>query len=281
MKIKEIIGVFAAAMLILFFCGCVTDYRAEAAENAREYLLENMEGLTVLQQNYIRYNKPIILNTVLWNSTVPDAMEDAHIITRHERHVYKDPNRDMMMHCFGWRVPGMDKDIYVVGTAQRDYRFWEADRIILRSRTKEDIAGMTIRKKAMLFAISAVPDMKGKLFHRVRYAPPAVHRSLFILDLKTKNENWKDYLKQVKVEEPVQISAIWIDPDTNKRFVVTGVTGEANLNDWKPLKMFELTEEETKVYIGSKYTVYPDDSNDPFLKQKEMLKGKAKEKSPK
>ena len=147
MKLKQTIGIFAGMLLILFFSGCVTDYRAEAAENAREYLLKNMEGLTVLQQNYVRYNDPVILNTMLWANVVPPAMPDAHIVARHERNVYKDTTRDMMMHCFGWRVPGMDKDIYVVGTAQRDYRFWEADRIILRSRTKEDIAGMTIRKK--------------------------------------------------------------------------------------------------------------------------------------
>ena len=281
MKLNQITGIFAGVLAILFLSGCITSNREEAAENAREYLLKNAEGLTVLQKNYIRYNDPVILNTTLWENVVPSAMPDAHIVARHERNVYKDPGRDMMIYCFGWRVPGMDKDIYVVGTAQRNYRFWEADRIVLRSRTKEDIAGMKIRKKAMLFAISAAPDMKGKIFHRVRYAPPAVHKTMFILDLKTKNENWKDYLNQVKVEEPVQISAIWIDPDTKKHLVVTGVADKANLDDWKPLKMSELTEEETKVYIGSKYTVYPDNTADPFLIQKEMLKGKAKEKAQK
>ena len=267
MKIKEIIGVFAAAMLILFSCGCVTDYRAEAAENAREYLLENMEGLTVLQQNYIRYNKPIILNTVLWNSTVPDAMEDAHIITRHERHVYKAPNRDMMMHCFGWRVPGMDKDILVVGTAQRDFRFWEVNRIVLRNQKKEDLAGMKIRRKAMAFAVLAFPDLKGKILSRIRFAEPDVHKSLFILDPPAKSEktdSWMDFLKMANQKEPLQISAVWVDPENGNRYVVVGTSEDPKLEQWTPVRATELTEKETRVYIGSKYTVFAEDSEDPF-----------------
>ena len=51
MKIKTIIGLTAVVML-LFLTGCVTDYRAEAAENARKYLIDNMDGLSVLQQNF-------------------------------------------------------------------------------------------------------------------------------------------------------------------------------------------------------------------------------------
>lgn len=267
MKIKDIIGVFAAAFLILFSSGCATDYRAEAAENAREYLLKNMEGLSVLQQNYIRYNDPIILNSVLWNSIVPSFMPDAHIIARHERNVYKDPRRDMLMQCFGWRVPGMDKDIFVVGTAQRDFRFWEVNRIVLRSRNKENLAGMRIRKKAMLHAITSNPDLKGKIFHKVRYAEPEVHTSMFILDQPKKQQNsdsWMDFLKMNHIQEPLQISAVWDDPATKKKIVIVGISSDEKLEKWMPLKAVELTEKEAKIYLGSKYTVYSDDSEDPF-----------------
>lgn len=266
MKIKTIIGLTAVVML-LFLTGCVTDYRAEAAENARKYLLDNMDGLSVLQQNFIRYNDPIILNTLLWKSTVPEIIGDAHIVTRHERNRYMNPEMDMMMHCFGWRVPGMDKDILVVGTAQRDYRFWEVNRIVLRSRQKEDLAGMRIRSKAMNFAIMGLPDLKGRIFHRVRYTPPAVHKSLFILDQPEKvytKDSWMDFLKMANEKEPIQISAVWIDPDTKKRIVVVGITNDDELNTWRPLRISELTEKETKTYIGSKYTVYPKDNEDPF-----------------
>lgn len=267
MKIKAITGIIAVAAVVLLLTGCVIDYRAEAADKAREYLLDNMEGLTVLQQNYIRYNNPVILNKKLWDSTVPDVMPDEHIITRHERNKYKNPNMDMMMQCFGWRVPGMNKDILVVGTAQRDFRFWEVNRIVLRSREKEDLAGMKIRSKAMNFAIIALPDLKGKIFHRVRYATPAVHKSLFILDQPKKDfskDSWMDFLQIVKDREPIQVSAVWIDPATKKRIVVIGLSGDEELNSWYPVRLTELSEEETKTYIGSKYTVFAKDKDDPF-----------------
>ncbi|MBQ9772238.1 MAG: hypothetical protein IJW23_10485 [Lentisphaeria bacterium] len=270
MKRKQIIGIFAGILTILFFAGCATDFRAEAAEEAREYLLKNMEGLTVLQQNYIRYNDPIILNTTLWNSVVPSPIPDAHIVARHERNVYTDPRRDMMMHCFGWRVPGMDRDIYVVGTAQRNFQFWEADRIVLRSREKADLAGMKLRRKAMSFALSAYPELKGKIFHRVRYAEPEVHTSLFFLDQPSGYKRWDSFLNQIRQKEPIQVSAVWIDPETNNRIIVMGTSREENLNDWRPLRTYELSEDEAKVYIGSKYTVYPEDEEDPFFRQKKV-----------
>ena len=277
MKLKQIIGIFAGVLTILFFAGCATDYRAEAAENAREYLLKNMEGLSVLQQNYIRYNDPIILNTTLWNSILPPSIPDAHIIARHERNVYTAPGRDMMMHCFGWRVPGMDRDIYVVGTAQRNFQFWEADRIVLRSREKEDLAGMKLRKKAMYFAFSAYPELKGRIFHRVRYAEPEIHTSLFIQD-QQKQKSWDDFLNQINLKEPIQVSAVWVDPETNNRIIVMGISQDEKLDTWFPLRAYELSEKEAKVYIGSKYTVYPDDDKDPFFRQKkEESEGKTEE----
>ena len=267
MKLKQIIGIFAGVLAILFFAGCATDYRADAAENAKEYLLENMEGLSVLQQNYIRYNDPIILNTVLWKNVVSSAPDYAHIVARHRRNVYSDPRRDMMMHCFGWRVPDMDKDIYVVGTAQRNFQFWEPNRIILRSRDKEDIAGIKIKKKAMLFAISAYPELKGKIYNRVRFAAPDIHTSIFVPDQPVVQKKWDDFLNQVKQKEAFQVSAVWIDPETNNRIIVMGTAKEENLDDWVPMRAYELSETEAKVYIGSKYTVYPDDSEDPFSAQ--------------
>lgn len=284
MKIKEFTGIMAAVMGLLLLTGCVRDYRADAAENAREYLLDNMEGLSVLQRNFIRYNDPIILNTTLWINIVPTIMPDAHIVARHERNVYFDSRRDMMMHCFGWRVPGLEKDILVVGTAQRDFRFWKVNRIVMRSREKDDLAGMKIRMKAMSFAMLAYPELQGRIFHRVRYAPPEVHKSLFILEQPSKMQNaesWMDFLKKSDLKEPLQISAVWIDPVTKKRIVVIGISGDENLVSWSPVRAAELTEEEAKVYIGSKYTVFPKDSEDPFSRsfKKEESRGRKTEAS--
>ena len=74
------------------------------------------------------------------------------------------------------------------------------------------------------------------------------------------------------------MSAVWVDPETNNRIVVMGITGKANLDDWKPVRAYELSEKEAKTYIGSKYTVYPADSEDPFVQQKKgEFDGKAGE----
>lgn len=280
MKIKSVIGIFSAFFALLLFTGCVRDYRAEAAEDAREYLLKNMEGLSVLQQNFIRYNDPIILNTTLWESVVPAMIQDAHIVTRHERNIYKDRRLDMMMHCFGWRVPGMEKDILVVGTAQRDFRFWEVNRIVMRSREKVDQAGMKIRTKALSYAVLAYPGLEGSLLHRVRFTTPAVHTTLFILDQpvkEQKSDSWLDFLKMSEIEEPLQVSAVWTDPVTKRSIVVIGVSADKELTTWTPVRTAELTEKESKTYIGSKYTVFPKDSEDPFsqsFKKEESKKRK-------
>ena len=270
MKLKQIIGIFAGVLAILFFAGCATDYRAEAADDAKEYLLKNMEGLSVLQQNYIRYNDPIILNTTLWKNNIPHAQAYAHIVARHERNLYSAPHRDMMMHCFGWRVPGMDKDIYVVGTAQRNFRYWEPNRIILRSRDKEDLASMKIRKKAMTYALSAFPKLQDRIFHRIRFAEPEIYTTHFTPEQQNPaKKEWDHFLTQLKQKEPYQVSAVWIDPETNTRIIVMGTAKKENLKDWSPMRAYELSEEEAKVYIGSKYTVYPEDSEDPFSPPKE------------
>ena len=135
------------------------------------------------------------------------------------------------------------------------------------SRNKENLAGMRIRKKAMLHAITSNPDLKGKIFHKVRYAEPEVHTSMFILDQPKKQQNsdsWMDFLKMNHIQEPLQISAVWDDPATKKKIVIVGISSDEKLENWMPLKAVELTEKEAKIYLGSKYTVYSDDSEDPF-----------------
>ena len=270
MKQNLMTGILTVIAALLFLSGCATDYRLEAAENAKEYLLDNIEGLSSFQRNYIRYNDPVILNKELWRSTVPQAMPDAHIVDRHEKHTYKDPRRDMMMQCFAWRVPGMAEDLMVVGTAQRDFRYWSPDRIVLRNRVKKDIAGIRLQKKAMQFAVTALPELKGDLYQRVRFETPEVYTYLFEITQQRKkkqSEDWLDFLKVSAGKEPVQISAVWKDPVTGKCIAVAGTAEDAGLTTWRPLKAFELQKEDTKVYIGSKYTVIPDDSADPFSKR--------------
>lgn len=271
MKKKQFLMISAAAVLMISLAaGCVTDYRAAAAGEAREYLLKNMEGLSVMQRNYIRYNDPVILNMMLWENVIAPMMPDAHIVTRHEQNTYSDPRRDMMMQCFGWRVPGMEKDVFVVGTAQRDFRFWDPDRIVLRRRISDDIAGYKIQKKAVHFVMMAQPELKGELRNIVRFEPPQVHNSLFLLEKPEKTENsgnWMEFLKRSTGKEPMQISAVWIDPVSKKRIVAVGTANSANLNDWVPVKFSEITEEDAKTFLGTKYTVLPDETEDPFYQK--------------
>lgn len=283
MRQRKIAYFVPVLMVLLFLTGCVRDYRAEAADQAAEYLLKNLEGLSVLQQNHIRYNRPIILNTVLWTSMVPAAIPDGHIVARHERNVYRDGNRDMMMQCFGWRVPGMDKDVFVVGTAQKDFRFWEPQRIVLRSREKEDLAGMTIRMPAMKFAIEAYPELEGKIFHKIRYTTPEVYSSGFILDVSPKEEtkdSWLDFLKIENEIGPVQVSAVWTDPVSKKKIIIVGISEDEKLKKWIPARAYEMSEKEAKTYLGSKYTVFEDDKDDPFQQNLKLDEEKKSGKEP-
>lgn len=259
MKMKKRLGSFFSVLAILFLSACSTDYRADAVEQAREYVLDHTEGLTVLQRNHIRYNDPVILNKVVWTSVVPRFTPSGHLVTRYDRNMYVDPTRDMMMQCMAWDVPGMDGQLTVVGYGQRDYRYWSPNRIVIRKEQDFDIAGEKIRKKAMLFALESLPELSGRLLSRVRFAVPEVNKSLFLLDDPVKPESrkgdWMTFLKKAAENEPFQISAVWREPDSNRCVIVAGFATDKNLNTWLPEKIFETTEEEAKASLGSKYTV--------------------------
>ena len=254
----QISGMLAMFAVLILLCGCVTDYREDAVERSREYLLENMEGLSVLQQNYIRYNDPVIQNQVLFESVIPEFVPDGHLTTRHERNVYKAPNRDQMIRAITWKIPGMDGDVMVLGRSLRDYRFWEIDRIVVRNAAAESSAGEIIQKKAMLYATTLLPELTGRIRLRVRFSVPEVYTSLFLFDdekAKTGQEDWMDFLKQAARKEPIQVSAVWLDPDTGTRIVVAGVSADESLSGWKPKKVYELQEEDAKIYLGTKYII--------------------------
>ena len=60
-------GSIAAALLFagisIFLVSCKSDdyYREQAVISARKYVLKNAKDLDVLQQEYIRFNKPVIM----------------------------------------------------------------------------------------------------------------------------------------------------------------------------------------------------------------------------
>ena len=43
---------------------------------------------------------------------------------------------------------------------------------------------------------------------------------------------------------------------------MTGLSYDDKLKSWYPVRLTELNEEEVRTYIGSKYTVYPEDTEE-------------------
>ena len=105
----------------IFLWGCASDeyYRDEAAESAREFLLNDLKHISPENKAYINYTYPDILQAPIL------------------------PGADSSQLCFAWSLPSPKITLLVYGTSKNDFKAWFPVRVIFKNYTEEEAKQMT------------------------------------------------------------------------------------------------------------------------------------------
>ncbi len=220
---------FAAAVLLAAGSGCRSDeeYRAEAIERARKYLLERSPELTPEQIFFVRYNEPVLMTAdVLGNEKRP--VDEA--ITSRQRQLY-----------VSWEIPGTYYHYMVWGVTSRRMDYYYPNRLIrktfLRTGSLLDPAIALARR----YAVNYLQDhLAISEFNEIRYGFPWVIQTNFEL------ESSGSAVNEVSKFPLVQVALAWPMAEESGEAMLFCGTSRTDLTEWKinfagrvPLKEIE------------------------------------------
>lgn len=162
MKKTHCIVLFAALAASLL-CGCRSDgyYHDQAVQRAREYLLENNPQMPLMEQEYIKFNRPFILAEQLSGS-------------------YRSGRAQI---CICWMTPGNPEVYMVYGVSGVHMIDWQPQRIISKQFKRPDenylkhaqaAADALIQSQFSLLSAASV--------NHIRFSLPGVWKCKFALD---------------------------------------------------------------------------------------------------
>ena len=198
----------AGVLLAILAVSCQSrEYYVErAADDAREFVLDNMRDLTPNQRNFIRYNKPILYAETysggdFWITVQPLG------------------GNDYCQMCAVWEVPGEKLPIIVFGISDHGVRGWRPTKIVRRNfRTMEAIREQAINH-AMLYAMNEMLYLRVSDSNRVRFSPPEIFVTDFSLDIPSRNKDLQEAAKNQKM----QISFVWPSDEPGRKIVISGM----------------------------------------------------------
>ncbi|MFA7230514.1 MAG: hypothetical protein WC071_04530 [Victivallaceae bacterium] len=226
--------VISALGIAMFTASCKSDdyWKDKAVGNAREYLLKNTRNLTVLQREYIRYNKPVIMAEDILGD-YPDAMSN-------------NLSTSLSQVCITWIIPG-EKDAYIVfGTSGSHLVGWSPIRLIVKSFTPIDRSLLAAIGNARSYALNNLLYLDVEPRNIIRFNTPKLVKTNFIVDL---NQDGTKTPEQVKAEEKalIQTSMVWQFNVAGSKVIVCGV-GSEKLGDWRPIFGRQVTDAELKAH---------------------------------
>jgi len=271
-RIYQASCLFFAVTALLCLAACQTDYRTEAAEDARRYALRHTKELSETDRNFIRYTDPAIYSNLLFPSRVPVFSGIGGGPNRFD--AYKaaaNPNLDYMHTAFVWELPKAGFSVVVDGTGERNQRGWSPDIVVYKKFIPENTAFTAAHIKAIEFLVNFFPDLKLADINRVRFYEPRVVPTRFPitrpeeLSRDSQIKKWMEYIRSGKglEKQPAQISLVWKSPLNGEEMVVCGTSPSSNLNGWAPKKAFLLSPDELeKMIVREKQISLQDPTND-------------------
>ena len=160
-KYALLLAVLSATLLLT---GCYSDayYQDQAVQRAREYLLEEMPQIPILEQEYIKFNSPVIL---------ADQISTGY-------------STGVAQICITWLVPDDPECYMVYGASSVRMMDWKPQRIIRKSFSKNPdgdylkAAGKASKELLQSqFALLTVPSV-----NHIRYTLPGVWKCKFPLN---------------------------------------------------------------------------------------------------
>ena len=233
------LSVMAASLVMMFaLCGCYSDgyYQDKAVECAREHLLEELPQMPLMDQEYIKFNRPVIL----------------------AEQISSNYSTGIAQICICWFVPGNPECYMVYGASSVRMMDWKPQRILRKTfKRNPEKAYLDIAKVAAndlvqnQFSLLAPASV-----NHIRYTLPGVWKCKFPLDLNPGTQIDAQTLARAE-KLPRYVLAWQIQENDKVLYAVYGGTArndrledfkmyfrglydqadfEANLLDKKPLK---------------------------------------------
>ena len=220
-KTVSIAAVLLFAGISIFLVSCKSDdyYREQAVISARKYVLKNAKDLDVLQQEYIRYNKPVIMAE---NILGDFANAKKSVLCGETSQV-----------CIAWVVPGEKDALVVFGTSDNRLFNWSPYRLIRKTYQTKDYNRILAFETAAKYAMNNMLYLSTEQRNRVRFGVPQVVNTKFPLDFDPMGTLKPEEVTRLKAL-PLQTSFAWESFTKGKKIVVCGV-GNANFAGWTPI----------------------------------------------
>ncbi|MFA7183565.1 MAG: hypothetical protein WC082_01655 [Victivallales bacterium] len=177
--------------------------------------MEDQKDLTLAQQEYIKFNKPVIMGAPIFPQYSSDSATSGTL-----SHV-----------CIAWVLPG-EKDARVVfGASDNRLKDWTPNRVIIKRYDPPARIYHTARRNAVSFAMNNFLYLSDKQRNIIRFEVPET----IITDYKFEKEKLaKIKLSQESLKSLVQVTFVWRSTDFEHKLFVCGVGGK-NLGGWCPI----------------------------------------------
>lgn len=217
MKLRLFLTMTAPTVLIFVFSACNTTdyYRDQAVQRARKFLLAEEKNLTLAQQEYIKFNKPVIMTEPIFPQFSTDSATSGTL-----SHV-----------CIAWVLEG-EKNAYVVfGASDNRLQDWTPNRVILKRYDPPARKYHAARQSAVNFAMNNFLYLSDRQRNLIRFEVPET----IITDYQFDQEKLKSIkLSEEKLKSLVQITFVWRSTRAEHKLFVCGA-GAKDLEGWIPI----------------------------------------------
>ncbi|MDD5597605.1 MAG: hypothetical protein PHV82_06650 [Victivallaceae bacterium] len=204
-------------MFIFVFSACNTTdyYRDRAVQRARKFILEEEKSLTLAQQEYIKFNKPVIMAAPIFPEYSSNSATCGTI-----SHV-----------CIAWVLPGEKNAHVVFGASDNHLRDWTPNRVIIKRYDPPAHKYHAARNAAIFFAMNNFLYLSDRQRNIIRFEVPETIITDYKFD-KAKLASIK--LSEESVKSLVQITFVWSSIKPEHKSFVCGA-GAKDLGGWRPV----------------------------------------------
>ncbi len=241
---RILLTIFAMTAALAVLTGCRTDYTKNAVERARTYALNNLQGLSDNQRNFIRYTQPEVYENIVYPRYVIPLNTGAgsHVEIDDVRHFPVAPQHDLMHSCVVWSPPDLGAKVVVVGEGERSMIFWEPYRVIVKRYDPGDTGLKRATAAAAVFVRNNMQYLSTSELNRVRFDTPETVYTRLPVDPEEQEQDilsaWEEYQaekagKKAEASPYTQLSLMWPADDPLQCIVVTGFSKTGTFSGWK------------------------------------------------
>ena len=195
---RMIAAAFSALLFLAVFCGCRSDvyYQNRAVEDARKFLLAEAKELDFDQQEYIRYNDPVILHNRILGEMVHGKQDQL--------------SNELRQICVTWQLPGQDGVYMVYGVSTGKMMDWKPERVLRRTFVKPVAPLKSAAAQAVQYAINNLSkDLSVRELNIIRFTAPALCVTNFDVAVKLPDDPEKHAAFAENHGKKLQLTLVW------------------------------------------------------------------------